>query len=238
MHMQDIGSVLAQKTLDDMVPGQVRRGNVADFAGEKNPTLADAVNLASFQHVDPASAPMVRQSFSYHEQIAAFSANGSLAYAGQDGTRVFVDFSIQAVTKKVRYEMVQTVDGYAKGFEDNAHPFHESLGPRATAGRIVEFARGLLSKFRAMEGSDPEKMGAFFRKLIDAIQRGFFGLDDLLNMDSETVGDMVKETLQRVMDGMAVLGEEMGGTHKPAHRIVYEEEISYTQANVEISVVV
>ena len=235
MQADDIGVLLAQKTWPKREPEQIRNSNAAQLAGGKD--LVDAVDLSSLPSTDPVSFPMVRQSFSYREQIAAFTAKGTMAYSGEDGSTIFVDFSIQSVTKKVRFEMVQAADAAVYETDDDGGPSHAYLGPTATAGRIVEHAKGLLNKFRAMEGNDPERLGAFLRKLIDAIRRGFYGLDDILGTRSDRVGDLVKETFQRVMDGMSALGNEVDGKQQ-VRRLVYEKEISYTTARVDVSVVV
>lgn len=234
MQSQDISSLLSGKVWPGMPPG-MKLSDFLDSVHGKALPISDKVDLASF---DPSQlgASGYGKTMVYEEEISAFMAQGSLAYKGEDGSKVFIDFSYQTMTRKVHYEVTQAVSMMDEDQDDYDHPVHDSFGPRATAGRIVQFAKGLVKKFRAMEGNDPEKLEAFIRKLVDAIRRGFFGLDEILANSPQSVSNIVRDTFDRAMDGMAALEREIPGAQQPTQRIMYDQEITYTQASVEISI--
>jgi len=94
-----------------------------------------------------------------------------------------------------------------------------------------------VNKFRTIEGDDKEKLGAFIRKLIKAIDKGFRNAMIALGPISQDIGWMIHETYDRLMKGMALLNGVLSSSQNVYQtNLSYEEKISYTTVSLEISV--
>ena len=113
---------------------------------------------------------------------------------------------------------------------------HELFGPKATANRILDFAQGLINKYMAMEGKDQEKLARYIEKLIKAIDKGFGMVNKGRGQLPHDIGGMIGETYDRVMNGMDAIRGELEGRQEATRTITYEEEITYTEASMEISI--
>jgi hypothetical protein len=203
--------------------------------------LFDKVDVASFpSKIDNVVSGSYEKNVTYEENWSAFMADTKIAYEGQDGSKVFIDFSYKTITRKIRYEVTQSIEGV--GAEHNperlGHPMGTYFGPNATANRILDFARGLVHKFMAMEGDDREKLAAYINKLLKAMEEGFGGLHKVTRGIPHPVTGMVRETYDRVMNGMVALQNAlMGGKEVGVAKLIYEEEVTYTSTSMEIYVV-
>lgn len=207
----------------------------------ETPRLPDRASLDAFPTMmNPSPTGSSGTSFAYQEDISAFMSDTKIEYEGKDGSKVFIHFSYVAISKKVHYEILQNGSGIEGTPEAYPHPSGDYFGPKATADRILDFARGLVNKFRAMEGEDLEKLGNLIRELIKGIDKGFRLAEAALRVMSPRVGSMIQETRDRVMEGMARLEEEFlkdKGKGASSTHLVFEEEISYRAASLEISVI-
>ena len=164
-------------------------------------------------------------------------AETKIEYEGKDGSKVFIHFSYKAISKKVHCELIENVKGPWDTPEAHPHPLDDYFGPKAIAERILNFARGLVNKFRTMETEDKEKLRTFIRKLIKAIDKGFRDAMIALGPISQDIGMMIHETYDRVMKGMALLNGELSSAQEAYQtKLTYEEEISYTSFSLEVSV--
>ncbi len=209
-----------------------------DYQGNATPALMDKVDLASFP---PKMSGVVPGSYEnacvYEEDWSVFTSDTKIAYEGQDGSKMFIDFSYTSISKKVHYEVLESVKGVADKPEFHKHPMGNYFGPKATANRILQFATGLVNKFMAMEGDDKEKLAKYIQKLLKAIEKGFQGLHKAGGLIPHQIAGMVGETHDRVMNGMASLRDELtGGGGTTQNRLVYDEEITYTSTSIEISI--
>jgi hypothetical protein len=232
---------LANSKSDPFVEGDSSwKATPTDDKAYEAQNLFERLDLASFPTKTGgiASGPYGK-SYVYQEDLSAFMADTKIAYEGEDGSKFFIHFSYKAISRKVRYEVVQDVKWIWDSPEAHPHPLDDYFGPKATANRILSFARGLVSKFRAMEGEDKEKLAAFMRKLIKAIDKGFREAGMALGPIPQDIGMMIHETYDLVMKGMALLNVEPSGAKVASQtRLTYEEEISYTSASMEISIMV
>jgi len=201
--------------------------------------LLDKVDVASFPPRTVDSIPgCYEKTLKVEEGWSVFRANTKIAYEGRDGSKVFIDFSYQAVTRKVHYEVSQSVKGLEDTPERQSHALGFYFGPNATGNRILNFAKGLVHKFMAMEGDDKEKLAAYIEKLMKAIEKGFGGLHRVSGAIPNHVIDTIRETYDQVMDGMVALKNALVGTQEASYaKLTYEEEITYTSASLEISAV-
>jgi len=200
--------------------------------------LLDKVDLISFPtQTGGIIFGSFGKSYAYQEDLSAFMAETKIEYEDKDGSKVFIHFSYQAISRKVHYALVQNVKVAWDTPEAQPHPLDDYFGPKATAERILSFARGLVNKFRTIEGDDKEKLGAFIRKLIKAIDKGFHDAMIALGPISQDIGWMIHETYDRLMKGMALLNGELSSTQEVYQTdLSYEEKISYTTVSLEISV--
>lgn len=200
--------------------------------------LYDKVDLALYPGTEGGKAPgYYEKSFIFHEEISTYTADTRIEYENEEGSKVFIQFSYRAISRKVHYEVVQNITGAGSPPDANPHPLNDYFGPGATADRILGFAQGLVNKFRALEGYDREKLEAFIQELIKGINKGFGEVYKVLGPVSGQIGGMINETYDRVMKGMALLEEEPSGSQVASQRtLTYEEEVSYTYASLQISV--
>ncbi len=200
--------------------------------------LLDKIDLTSFPAgIGDTSSGSHSKLLAYQEDLNVFIADTKIEYEAKDGSKVFMHFSYKTITRKVHYEVVQNFSWGGDAPENNPHPLDDYFGPKATAERILGFAKGLMNKFRAMEGDDKERLGAFIRKLVNGIDKGFRQAMIALGPISQDIGSMVHETYDRVMKGMALMNAELSDQQKPSHtRLTYEEEVSYTTASLELSI--
>lgn len=210
----------------------------ADDKARESRNLLDIVDLASFPPKTGAiTSGIYDRSYAYQEDVSAFMVDTKIEYEGKDGSNVFIHFSYVSISRKVHYEVAQTVRGLGDTHKAHPHPVGDYLGPKTTAERILRCAKGLANKFMAMEGDDKEKLGHFIQKLIKAIDKAFGKARQLTGAIPPHIGGMIRETYDLVMKGMALLkGELTGDQDTFQSRLVYEEEISYTSAFLEISV--
>lgn len=200
--------------------------------------LYDKVDLAPYPETEGGKAPgYYEKSFIFHEEISTYAADTKIEYENEEGSKVFIQFSYRAISRKVHYEVVQNITRAGSTPDAHPHPLHDYFGSGATADRILDFAQGLVHKFRALEGEDSEKLRAFIQKLIKAIDKGFGEAYKVLGAVSPQIGGMIHETYERVMKGMALQEGELSGSQVASQTtLTYEEEISYTSASLQISV--
>ena len=75
-------------------------------------------------------------------------------------------------------------------------------------------------------------------KLIKAIEKGFGDLHKVSDGIPNHITGMVRETYDKVMDGMVALKNALVGAQEASvTKLTYEEEITYSSASLEISVV-
>ena len=209
--------------------------------GKASQALFDKVDIASFPlTADNHVFGYYKKNATYEEDWRVFMADTKMAFEGQNGSKVFVDFSYQTVTRRVRYEVIESIEGH-EGIdrpERQGHPLGSYFGPHATADRILGFARGLVHKFIAMEGHDKEKLAAYINKLLQAIEEGFSGMHKVTKGIPYHITGMVRETYDHVMNGMDTLQNALLGTKEAGvTKLTYEENITYTSASIAISVV-
>jgi hypothetical protein len=200
--------------------------------------LLDRVDLASFPPKTGSNASGIyEKSLVYQEDLSAVTADTKIEYEGKDGSNVFIHFSYVSISRKVHYVVVQTVGRLGDIPEAHPHPVRDYFGPQATAERILRCAKGLVNKFRAMEGDDKEKLGAFIQKLINAIDKAFGRTRHLIGTIPHHIGGMIHETHDLVLQGMTSLrGELLNAQGEIQTKLTYDEEIAYTSASLEISV--
>jgi hypothetical protein len=238
-------NVNMQSLLDCPMPG--KSNDVAGFPkaqmaheAKTARTLFDKVDVSSFPpKFDDVVSGSYEKNVRYEEDLRIFMADTKIAYENQDGSKVFIDFSYQTMTRTVRYEVTQSMEGIEAehNSERFRHPLGSYFGPNATANRILDVAQGLVHKFIAMEGHDREKLAVYINKLLKAMEKGFGGLHKATIGIPNDVTGMVRETYDKVMNGMATLQNAlMGEKEAGASILTYEEEVTYTSASIEISV--
>jgi hypothetical protein len=203
------------------------------------PTFLDKVDVSSFSPmIDNGISGSCEKNITYEENVHVFKTDTKIAYENQDGSKVFIDFSYQTMTKTVRYEVTQSMEAVRTQDDSEGYgrPLGFYFGPNATANRILDVAQGLVHKFMAME-DDQKKLAVFINNLLRAMEKGFGGLHKATRGIPSGITGMVRETYDRVMDGMGALQNAlMGGKESGAVTLTYEEEVTYTSASMEISV--
>lgn len=224
----------------DVFSGENNCRKVANHRGKAGgiKDLLDQVDLTSF----PPKACNTKSGgygrlYTYHEDLSAFMADITIEYEAKDGSKMFINYSYMAISKNVHYEVLQNVNGKQDAPKSHPHPANDHFGSEATAKRILTFAKGLVNKFRAMEGDDENKLAAYLQKLIKGVDKGFGGARKSLGAISQSVDLGINETYDRVMKGMDRLGKSVSSLQQaPQAKLSYDEQIMYTSASIEISI--
>ena len=200
--------------------------------------LLDHVDLTSFpSKTCNTSSGDYGRLYTYQEDLSAFMADVTIEYEAKDGSKMFIHYSYKAISKNVHYEVLQNVHGKQDVPESHPHPANDHFGSEATAKRILNFAKGLVNKFRAMEGNNENKLAAYMQKLIRGVDKGFGGARKALGAISRNADRMINKTYDRVMKGMDRLGKEASGLQETPQAILsYDGQIMYTSSSIEISV--
>ncbi len=175
--------------------------------------------------------------YTYHEDLSAFMVDATIEYEAKDGSKMFIHYSYKAISKNVHYEVLQNVNGTQDVSESKPQPENDYSGSEATAKRILNFAKGLVNKFRAMEGGNENKLAGYIQKLIKGVDKGFGDARKALGAIPQSVDWMINKTFDRVMKGMDKLGKDVSSSQQtPQAKLTYDEQTMYISSSIEISV--
>ncbi len=210
--------------------------NNKEFNPQKQPQTVDISSIPTqFSDINSNS---IGGLFRYQEEINYSSLDTQIAFKGKDGVQMFINYSYQSISKKVQYEVAQNYKKTEDDIEVHKHPFDDYFGPKATANRILDFAKGLINKFQALEGKDNEKMEKLINDLIRGIENGFKEARKILGALPQDIAGMINETHDRIMKGINEIKQGLSGEREVQNsKITYKEEITYTKESLEISII-
>jgi len=213
----------------------VGSSNQAGMHGSK--IIPDSVDLSSTRGGDFLSTPAGYGISSYYqEDVSALLADIKIDYEGKDGSKFFINLSYKAMYKMVHYEVSQASSNVTATPETNPHPLDDYFSPKATSGRIIDFAKTLLGMSSAQDGKDIEKLKAFFDKLIGAIDEGFRQAKKMLGSLPGGISDMIDETHGRIIKGMDQFKDRLFDSGDSTKTTSYYEQASYEACSMEISI--